>query len=69
MKLGCIWIYVWLGTCDLTSKYKKYLAVMAEDDQTVNITYGYLLKISALVKDLPVIRDRKWQILRTIKHH
>ena len=47
-KLGSIWIYVWLGTCDLTSKNKKYIALTAEDDQVVDIAYEYLLKIAAL---------------------
>ena len=50
-KLGNIWIYVWLGTYDLTSKNKKYIALTAEDNQAVDIAYEYLLKIAALVKD------------------
>jgi lysophospholipase L1-like esterase len=52
-KLGSIWIYVWLGASDLTSKTKKYIALTAEDDQAVNIAYEYLLEILALVKDYP----------------
>ena len=52
-KLGSIWIYVRLGTCDLTSKNKKYIALTAEDDQAVANAYEYLLKIAALVKDYP----------------
>ena len=53
-KLGNI--CVWLGTCDLTSKNKKYIALTAEDDQAVENAYEYLLKIAALVKDYPSCR-------------
>ena len=49
-------IYVWLGTCDLTSQNKKYIALTGEDDQVVDIAYEYLVKIAALVKYFPSCR-------------
>ena len=48
--------YIWLGTCDLTSKNKKYIALTAEDDQAVDIAYKYLLKTAELVKVYPSCR-------------
>ena len=48
--------YIWLGTCDLTSKNKKYVALTAEDDQAVDIAYEYLLKTAELVNDYPSCR-------------
>ena len=39
---GDIWLYVWLGTCNLTTKNKKYISLKHPDNETNNdITQKY----------------------------
>ena len=52
-KLGRIWIYVWLGTCDLTTKNKKYVSLTSEGEQAIDKAYEYLLKIKELAENNP----------------
>ncbi|CAC5371135.1 unnamed protein product [Mytilus coruscus] len=49
-ELGAIWIYVWLGTCDLTSYNKKYISINTYTDETINHLIEYYNKIIELVQ-------------------
>ena len=55
-KIGKIWLYVWLGTCDITSKHRKYISLESEDDQSVSTAYNNIQKINELVKQYPNCR-------------
>jgi hypothetical protein len=55
-KIGKIWLYVWLGTCDITSKHRKYISLESEDDQSVSTAYSNIQKINDLVKQYPNCR-------------
>lgn len=55
-KIGNIWLYVWLGTCDITSKHKKYISLASEDDQSVSTAYNNIQKINDLIKQFPNCR-------------
>jgi hypothetical protein len=55
-KSGNIWLYVWLGTCDITSKHKKYISLASEDDQSVSTANNNIQKINELVKQYPNCR-------------
>ncbi|VDI54956.1 Hypothetical predicted protein [Mytilus galloprovincialis] len=50
LELGPIWIYVWLGTCNLTSYNKKYISINAHDDESINHLVEYYNKIIELTK-------------------
>jgi hypothetical protein len=52
-KLKKIWLYVWLGTCDLTTKNKKYVALTHDDDRAIEYAIDYLGKIKELIKEHP----------------
>lgn len=52
-KHGQIWLYVWYGTCDLTTKNKKYIALTSETDSAIDNAAKYLTKIKELVKQYP----------------
>lgn len=49
-ELGAIWIYVWLGTCDLTSYNKKYISINTYTDETIDYLIDYYNKIIELVQ-------------------
>lgn len=53
--LGKIWLYVWLGTCDLTSKQEKYISIISQtDDATIyHITGKKIYQITNIIKKLP----------------
>ena len=36
INYGDIWLYVWMGTCNLTSKNKKYISLKSENDEEVD---------------------------------
>lgn len=55
-KHGPIWVYVWYGTCDLTTKNKKYIALTSENDSAINKAAEYLGKIKDLIKQHPGCR-------------
>ncbi|CAG2184475.1 unnamed protein product [Mytilus edulis] len=55
-KHGQIWLYIWYGTCDLTSKNKKYIALTSETDSAIDKAAEYLGKIKELVKQYPNCR-------------
>ncbi|VDI52841.1 Hypothetical predicted protein [Mytilus galloprovincialis] len=55
-KHGQIWLYIWYGTCDLTSKNKKYIALTSETDSAIDKAAEYLGKIKELVKQYPKCR-------------
>lgn len=40
-KHGQIWLYVWYGTCDLTTKSKKYIALTSETDSAIDNAAKY----------------------------
>lgn len=52
-KIGNIWLYVWLGTRDITSKHKKYISLASEDDQSVSTAYNNIQKINEFLKQYP----------------
>jgi len=49
-ELGAIWIYVWLGTRDLTSYNKKYISISSYSDEKITILSYYYNKIINLVQ-------------------
>ena len=49
-ELGAIWIYVWLGTCDLTSYNKKYISISSYSDEKITVLSYYYNKIINLVQ-------------------
>lgn len=57
ISIGNIWLYVWLGTCDLTSKNKKYISITTQEgNDTVDHILSYFNKILDLVKTHPNCR-------------
>jgi len=52
-RIGNIWLYVWLGTCDLTTKNKKYIALTANNDSAIDKASKYLEKIRDQVHKFP----------------
>jgi hypothetical protein len=48
--LGPIWIFVWLGTCDLTTYNKKYISITTHNDDTINYIAEYYQNIVNLVQ-------------------
>jgi hypothetical protein len=49
---GTAWIYVWLGTCDLTQKDKKYIAIRSpESDSSIETILEYIQKNIDLIKE------------------
>lgn len=50
---GPIWLYVWYGTCDLTSYDKKYISLKSEDGSSVTTAVENLTKIKDLFKTHP----------------
>ena len=53
-SLGNIWLYVWLYTCDLTSKNKKYIYLPSQEgNDTVDHIASYFNTILDLVKTHP----------------
>ena len=55
--IGNIHLYVWLGTCNLTTKNKSkkenYITLTKEDNSAVDKTIKYLKKITELIKSYP----------------
>ena len=49
-ELGAIRIYVWLGTCDLTSYNKKYISISSYSDEILTVLSYYYNKIINLVQ-------------------
>ena len=49
-ELGAIWIYVWFGTCDLTSYNKKFISISSYSDEKITILSFYYNKIINLVQ-------------------
>jgi hypothetical protein len=48
INYGDIWLYVWMGTCNLTSKNKKYISLKSENDEEVDkiiSKYNDIIKI------------------------
>ena len=50
---GDIWLYVWLGTCNLTSKNKRYITLKSEDDREVNNILAKYEEIVDVVHQYP----------------
>ena len=51
---GTAWIYVWLGTCDLTQKDNKYIAIRSpESDTSIETILEYIQKIIDLINEHP----------------
>ena len=45
INYGDIWLYVWMGTCNLTSKNKKYISLKSENDEEVDKLYLNIMKL------------------------
>lgn len=53
-RLGNIRLYVWLGTCDLTTKNKKFISVTSpHGDETIDYILSYYRKIEKLMQNHP----------------
>ncbi|CAC5370325.1 unnamed protein product [Mytilus coruscus] len=50
---GNIWLYVWLGTCNLTQKDGRYISLRSTDNSTVDKCVEYIQKIINLKKEHP----------------
>lgn len=67
---GDIWLYVWLGTCDLTTKNKKYIGITPGKEEVIdNITAKYETIIRTVEKypgsrvtilETPIYSIKKW---------
>ncbi|CAC5401871.1 unnamed protein product [Mytilus coruscus] len=50
---GKLWIYIWLGTCNITTKEGNFISISSEDNQAVlNITH-YFQEFSTLIQKYP----------------
>lgn len=53
-NIGNIWLYVWLSTCNLTSKEKNYISLTSlQGDETVNHIYSKLQSIKSILTRHP----------------
>ena len=50
---GDIWVYVWLSTCDLTTKNKQYISLRSEDDATINKIVKKYKEIIETIRKFP----------------
>lgn len=50
---GDIWLYVWLGTCDLTTKNKKYISITPGDDEVINKIVNKYEEIIRIINRYP----------------
>ena len=52
-----LWLYIWTGTCDLTTKSGKYISLTSQEgDETVNSTVEHYRKIIEIGKKYPNIK-------------
>ena len=47
--IGPIHLYIWLGTCNLTTKKGKFISLTSHDSTTVTLISDYIRKINDLV--------------------
>ena len=52
-NIGKIHIYIWLGTCNLTTKCKKKITLNSQGDQTVDYIVQYFNKFIELLNQYP----------------
>lgn len=52
-RYGDIWLYVWLGTCNLTTKNKAYISLTSEKDDATDIIVENYHKIVDIVNKYP----------------
>ena len=50
---GNIWLYVWLGTCNLTQKDNRYISLTSYDNSEVDKVKENLIRITELIKEHP----------------
>ena len=50
---GDVWVYVWLGTCNLTTKGKKYISLTSETEEEVCNIEKKLKEIVKIVQKYP----------------
>lgn len=50
-KLGPIWIYIWFGTCDLTTYNKKYISITSHGTESIDHIIGYYHKCIDLINE------------------
>ncbi|CAG2206309.1 unnamed protein product [Mytilus edulis] len=56
--LGNIWLYVWLGTCDLTSKQGKYISLTSQTgDETIDHIIEYFNQIINIIKNILAVNE------------
>ena len=53
IRHGDIWLYTWLGTCNLTSKNKKYIALTSESDTEIDNIIRKYEEIIEIVNKYP----------------
>lgn len=53
INFGNIWLYVWLGTCNLTTKNKQYISLSHSDEGEVDFIIKNLRDISTTVNKHP----------------
>jgi len=51
--IGPIHLYIWLGTCNLTTKKGKFISLTSHDSTTVTLISDYIRKINDLVLSSP----------------
>jgi len=53
INYGDIWLYVWMGTCNLTSKNKKYISLKSENDEEVDKIISKCNEIIKIINRYP----------------
>ncbi|KAK3100171.1 hypothetical protein FSP39_015731 [Pinctada imbricata] len=53
IQLRDVWLYVWLGTCNLTAKNKKYISLKSETDEEILRIEKYYKEIIKIVDKYP----------------
>ena len=50
-QLGPIWIYIWIGTCDVTTYNKKYISIASHGTELIDHIIDYYRKCIDLITE------------------
>jgi hypothetical protein len=53
---GDIWLYIWIGTCNLTSKSKKYIALRSQANEEIEYIKTIFKEIIEIIETIPRIK-------------
>ncbi|VDI17132.1 Hypothetical predicted protein [Mytilus galloprovincialis] len=78
IRHGNIWLYAWLGTCNLTTKNKRYISITKGNDEEVNNIiekYEEIIKIvdkypgsKITILETPIYSIKNWNTKQGHKH-